>query len=306
MKYGAIDIGTNSIRLLIAQIENGEIVKSFKTLQITRIGENVDHTGMISTAAMDRTIKALKQFMMIIEEEGLSSVPIIATSAVRDAKNKADFLEQVKIEVNANIQIISGEREAELGFLGVQKGFKQSFGDVIVVDIGGGSTELIIGSQTGIHHLISLNMGAVRMTEKYLYSVPVSIGEIDTLISALDSMLKPTVHKIKQYKIDRMIGIGGTATTLAAVAQNMAVYDPSKIHNFYLEHEKVMEILKLFIGKSLEERKQIPGLQPKRADVITAGTVILNIIMTLLEVQGLWISEYDNLEGLVFEQVNNK
>jgi exopolyphosphatase/guanosine-5'-triphosphate,3'-diphosphate pyrophosphatase len=305
-KLGAIDIGTNSMRMLIATIENKNIVQSFKDLVTTRMGENVDKTGRLSAAAMDRNIEALNKFMAIAKKEGLAQIPIIATSAVRDAANKEVFLERAEKEAHAKIEVITGDREAELGFLGVIRGLKEKEENILVVDIGGGSTEFIFGNEAGIQHLVSVNMGAVRMTEKFVSTDPIAPQEKEMLIKEVDTILASSIHMFHQVPIDRVIGIGGTATTIAAVAKELKVYNRNEIHNYDLSHKQVRNILHQFCSKSIKQRKEMPGLHPKRADIITAGAIILNRILSLLDKESIRISEYDNLEGLVFEQIDKK
>lgn len=305
MKYGAIDMGTNSVRLLIAEIDKGKIVNSYKTLETTRIGKKVDKTGEISLESMDRTIEALKKFKLLTKKEGLFSVPVIATSAVRDSRNKQVFMDRVKSEVGMDMEVISGTREAELGFLGVLKGLKDLKQDILVADIGGGSTELILGNNGGIKYRVSLDIGAVRMTEKFIQNDIVTREEIDAAIKCIDNVLEWELTKLKKFSFERLIGIGGTATTLAAVDQAMVAYDQEKIHNYSMNMETVKKTYKKFVRKPLEERKKIPGLQPKRADVIILGTIILIRIMELLGKNTISISEYDNLEGMVFEQIGS-
>ncbi len=302
MKHGAIDMGTNSIRLLIAELVDSKIVNSTKTLETVRIGQNTDKTGGISPKAIDRTIESLKKFKLLIEKEGLVSVPVIGTSAVRDAKNRHILIDKVKAQLDMDIEVIAGEREAELGFKGVLAGLNNVQGDIMVVDIGGGSTELIIGNKDGIKYMVSLDIGAVRMTEKFIENDKVYEEEINNIVKFIDTILEPELRKIKKFSVERVIGIGGTATTLAAIDQVMTTYDKDKIHNHSLKVDTIREILKKFISKGLEDRKKIKGLQPKRADIITAGTIILIRIMELLEAESISISEYDNLEGLVFER----
>lgn len=305
-KIGAIDIGTNSMRIFIGKVENGRIVEGFKDLRTTRMGENVDKTGKLSTDAINRNIDALKEFINIAKNEGISHMPIIATSAVRDAKNKETFIKRAKEEVGVNIEVITGEREAELGFLGVLRGLKEKNKNILVLDIGGGSTEFIFGNESGIKHLISINIGAVRMTEKFVTTDPICKKEIQHMIKAIDQSIEKTIHDLKKFKIDTVIGIGGTATTIAAVSQKLNVYDREKIHNFEIKQDEVKRILDLFLSKNLKERKQMAGLQPKRADIIPAGTIILDRILTGLRIDAIKISEYDNLEGLVFDQIDKR
>ncbi|QZY54728.1 Ppx/GppA phosphatase family protein [Crassaminicella profunda] len=303
LNLGAIDIGTNSMRMIIAKIENGIIVKSSKLLNTTRMGENVDQTGSLSNGAMDRNIDALKEFMQIARKEKIKELPIIATSAVRDAKNKDTFIKRVKEEVDVSVEVIDGQREAELGFMGVLRGLKKYDENILVIDIGGGSTEFIFGNEKGIKHLISINIGAVRMTEKFVTTDPVAKKEVENMENTIDEIIKETIDYLCKFKIDKVIGIGGTVTTIAAVSKKMKVYDKDKIHHTNLSHEKVKMILCEFLSLNLEDRKQIDGLQPKRADIIIAGTIILDRILKGLHMEHITISEYDNLEGLIFEQI---
>ncbi|MCT4604622.1 MAG: Ppx/GppA family phosphatase [Marinisporobacter sp.] len=306
LKLGAIDIGTNSMRMIIAKIENRRIVKSSKFLNTTRMGHRVDQTGRLSDEAMDRNIHALKEFMEIAKKEKIEKLPIIATSAVRDAKNKDIFIKRAKEEVHVFVDVINGQREAELGFMGVLKGLERDDENILVLDIGGGSTEFILGNKEGIKHLISINIGAVRMTEKFVTTDPVSKKEVEHMKKEIDDKIKDTISSLCKFKIDRVIGIGGTATTLAAVSKKMNVYDQEKIHQTKLSHEKVKNILNEFLSKNLDDRKKIDGLQSKRADIITAGTIILDRVLKGVQMDHITISEYDNLEGLIFEKLNGK
>ena len=172
-KRCVIDIGTNSIRMLTAEIKNGNIVSSDKILEMTRIGEGVDNTKMLSSAAMDRSIDALKKLKKQALSEGIDDIKAIATSAVRDALNKDEFLKRAKLELDLDIEVISGEKEAELGFAGVISGIDREVKNVLVIDIGGGSTEFIIGNSKGIKYAKSLDVGAVRMTDKHVSNDPV-------------------------------------------------------------------------------------------------------------------------------------
>lgn len=303
-KYAAIDIGTNSMRLLIAEVENGEIIKSFKDLETTRMGEGVDHTGKLTQGAIDRNLEALKRFNAIVRGEGISSIPVIATSAVRDAQNKDIFLQRAEQEAGVAVDVIDGDREAELGFAGVLHGLKEKGENILVIDIGGGSTEFILGNENGIQYMVSHNVGAVRMTEKCVVNDPPLSQDIHRLEEEIDQVILPTIMKLQERKIDRVIGIGGTATTIAAVHLKLAIYDRDKVHNTDVHLEEVRNVLKSFLVVPLSERKKIQGLHPKRADVITAGTVILDRILTLLKIDEFRISEYDNLEGLIFEQLS--
>lgn len=302
-KYAAIDIGTNSMRLLIAEVEDGQIVNGFKDLETTRMGEGVDHTGELTKGAIERNLDALKRFTSRVRVEGIGYMPVIATSAVRDASNREIFLQRARQEAGVEIDVIGGDREAELGFSGVLRGLKETGENILVIDIGGGSTEFILGNEDGIQYMVSHNVGAVRMTEKCVMNDPPLAEDLSRLEAEIDQIILPTIKKLKEMKIDRVIGIGGTATTIASVHLQLLTYDRDKVHNTDIHLKDVRNALESFVSVSLDERKKIQGLYPKRADVIAAGTMILDRILTLLEIDKLRISEYDNLEGLIFEQL---
>lgn len=302
-KYGAIDIGTNSIRMLIANVVGDNIIGGHKDLITSRIGEKVDETGYLQKAAIKRSIEALNIFIKKFEVENIYEVPIIATSAVRDAKNSKEFIDMAKSEIGADITIIDGAREAELGFLGAINGTDDYQDNILIVDIGGGSTELIVGDKEEIKFLKSINIGAVRMTEKYLKTDPICKKDIEILEHEIDNALKEVTDIINKYSISKLIGIGGTVTTICSVNKKMEIYNRDKIHNSSVSIDEIGIMLDEFINKNLDERKKIIGLQPKRADIITAGTLILYRIMKILNKESITISEYDNLEGLIFERI---
>ncbi|MFT9494021.1 Ppx/GppA family phosphatase [Anaerosolibacter sp.] len=302
-KYAAIDIGTNSMRLLIAEVEDGQIVNGFKDLETTRMGEGVDQTGELTKGAIDRNLDALKKFTSRVRAEGIGYMPVIATSAVRDARNREIFLQRARQEAGVEIDVIGGDREAELGFSGVLRGLKEKGENILVIDIGGGSTEFILGNDDGIQYMVSHNVGAVRMTEKCVMNDPPLGQDLARLEAEIDQIILPTIKKLEKMKIDRVIGIGGTATTIASVHLKLSTYDRDKVHNTDIHLRDVRNALESFVSVSLDERKKIQGLYPKRADVIAAGTMILDRILALLEIDKLRISEYDNLEALIFEQL---
>lgn len=304
--YAAIDIGTNSVRLLIAYVNEDKIVQCYKDLETTRIGENVDKSGLLSEAAMQRSTEAIVNFVRRAQEAGVDSLEVIATSAVRDAQNRDVFIQKVKAAANVDIDVISGEREAYLGFLGVLKGSKNPNEKILVIDIGGGSTELIVGDPSGIQELMSLYLGAVRMTEKYITTDPITGIEMEQLIQGIDAVAENAIRILTKYSVDRVIGIGGTATTLGAMHKKLEVYDPKQIHNLDISLQQLKDLWKVVAGSTLTERKQMKGLHPKRADVITAGITILDRLLTKLDFDSIRISEYDNLEGLIFEQAKKK
>ena len=299
MKMASIDIGTNSMRLLITDYE-GNFKDRKKYVNITRIGRGVDENGYISEEAIDRNIKALKEFVDMAKEENCKDIFVMGTSALRDSKNREDFIERAKKETGINVDIITGDDEASLGFYGVAAGLKES-GQVLVLDIGGGSTEFILGdTNDGIIFSKSEDIGSVRLTEKFVKNDPIHDQEIIDMEKYIHMVTEKTIEILKTYHIKTLVGIGGTATSISAMAQELEVYDMEKVHQSMVMIEEVENILDNLKSKTLEERMMIKGLQPKRADVITAGTVILKRIMKDLSMKDILVSEYDNLEGLIY------
>lgn len=299
MKLASIDIGTNSMRLLIADYNDG-FSKRRKYTNITRIGRGVDELGYISKEAIDKNIHALKEFVEMAKHEDCEEIYVMGTSALRDSKNKQDFIDRAKREVGVNVDIISGSDEASLGFYGVTADLKEE-SQILILDIGGGSTEFILGDKIGgIIFSKSENIGSVRLTEKFVKSDPIDQIEIENMDAYIEAVTNDTISILKTYPITKLIGIGGTATTISAMVQQLDVYDMEKVHQSLVMYEEVEAILKELKYKTLEEKLMIKGLQPQRADVITAGVNILKNLMNHLEMKEIVISEYDNLEGLVF------
>ena len=298
MRIGAIDIGTNSMRLLIADIIDNEIVNQSKYINTTRMGQDVDSNGIISKEAIDRNIKALKEFYNKAKEERCQEIYCIGTSALRDAKNGNDFVNRAKIDIGIDIEIISGKKESLLGFRGVLKGIKEKE-NILVIDIGGGSTEFILGSYDKILFARSENIGALRMTEKFIQNDPVKKEELLEIEVFTKKIIKDIKDYLKDKKIDKVVGIGGTMTSISAMNQELEVYSMDKVHNSKVELKDIDNILQKLIYMTLNDKKTLKGLQAKRADIITAGVKILEIIVKELEIDQITISEYDNLEGLV-------
>lgn len=304
-KYCVIDIGTNSIRMLIAKIERGNIVHIEKSLETTRIGEGVNKTKVLSEAAIARSINVLREFKNEAVKQGIDKINIIATSAVRDAVNRNEFIRNVKNELKLDVEIISGEREAQLGFCGVINGIEinNRENNLLVIDIGGGSTEFVLGNGQGIKYSRSLNVGAVRMTDKHITNDPPTDTEIYSLTEDIRNIINKVINIIKKNKPVQVIGIGGTVTTLTAIALELENYDRKKVHNYQLQIREIEEMIYRFENLNNDERKKIIGLQPKRADIILAGSKILYEILNSLDVKIITISEFDNLEGYIFDQL---
>ena len=302
MKIGTIDIGTNSMRLLIADYNNGKIENRKKYVNTTRIGQGVDKEGYISEEALQRNINALEEFANICKVEECQAIYCMGTSALRDSKNGNVFVNRAKQKTNINVEIISGNEESNLGFMGVLEGLDTDE-QILVIDIGGGSTEFIVGDIEGIKFAKSENVGALRMTEKFLAKDPIDTNEFSNMSKFIYREIKDTIDYIKSKQIKKIVGIGGTITSLSAMNQELEVYSMEKIHNSEVSIKNIKDILQNLKQMTLNDKKTLKGLQPKRADIITAGVEILNIIMENLEIEKIIVSEYDNLEGLMCHKV---
>ena len=306
MKIGAIDIGTNSMRLLIADYNNNKIENRKKYINTTRIGQGVDQDGYITNEALERNLKALKEFSDKCNEEKCEKVYCMGTSALRDSKNGQDFINKAKKLTNIDVKIICGEEESNLGFMGVLEGTEgDKKEDILVIDIGGGSTEFVVENEDGIKFCKSENVGALRMTEKFITTDPISDEEFNSMTSFIEDVISSTINKLETMNISKLVGIGGAITSLSAINQQLEVYSMEKVHNSVVTKKDLEKILQNLKIMTLNDKKTLKGLQPKRADIITAGVKILHIIMEKLEIEKIMISEYDNLEGLMCQNSKN-
>ena len=295
---GIIDIGTNSCRLFIAELENtseGKKIKRelVKDVEIVKLGEGVNKTHNLNPNAIKRTLDCLKKYKEKASSYGVENIRAFATSAVRDAENREVFLQEVS-KLGIKIECISGKTEATLNFLGNSLVFKER---ILVVDIGGGSTEFTLGKDKTIDFIQSINIGAVRATEKFFSDNDYSEEKIEKCKAWIRKNLE-ILKTIKDREF-KLIGVAGTATTQISVRDKMEIYDSSKVHMATLTLDELKENLSLFLSKNFEERKNIVGLEEKRADVIIAGTLILLTILEELNQDKIIISESDNLSGAI-------
>ncbi len=298
-RYAGIDIGTNSMRLLLAELKDGKFLSRTKETITSRIGEAVDRKGIITPGGMERSIESFEALAHKAKEFRAIKTFAIATSALRDAENREEFIQGVFERTGVKIQVIDGKREAGLGYRGVLLGLespKKAQLKTLLVDVGGGSTEFILGLGEKLDRLTSMDIGAVRMTDR--------LGENDReLYYTVEKSFKNILSDLKNKEIDQLIGIGGSITSLAAIHQKLQVYDMEKVHNYILSLEQIHKIKQNLLGMTLEERKQVRGLNPNRADIIIAGIIILLVIMEGLAIDKITVSEYDNLEGLIYEEI---
>jgi exopolyphosphatase/guanosine-5'-triphosphate,3'-diphosphate pyrophosphatase len=295
----AIDCGTNSTRLLISKGDraNREILE--RTNTITRLGKGVDATGRLDPAAIERTLEVLRGYREAMDRHGVEQVRITATSAARDAGNSADFFDPAEQIVGTRPELISGEEEGQLSFAGATAELDPADGPFLVVDIGGGSTEFIYGGDE-VEGVISVDIGCVRLTEKYFEHDPPHPEELTAAISLTETYLADVLREIPgAATAARLVGLAGTITTVAAVEIGLAEWDRDAIHHFVLTKAAVEDVFRTLATESIEDRKHNPGLDPARADVIVGGLCILVALMRTLGFDELLVSEADILDGLI-------
>ena len=288
-RFAAVDIGTNSVRLLIARLIKQRLVPELRELRICRLGEGMTRGEGLQPQAVARTLQALQEFNMLIQNYRVSQVRTVATSAAREASNAAFFIDQVQLQTGLLVDVISGEEEARLSYMGACRALPGVHRGT-VVDIGGGSTEITFPSGAKRQEILashSIPLGAVRLTEQPL------------LLPEILAKFKPALDELKAAGQVSLIGVGGTITTLAAVDQALQVYDPERIHGYRLSRAAVERILFFLAAKTNEERKQIAGLQPERADIIVAGVTMLWAILSFLQAEQITVSEADILDGII-------
>ena len=301
-RVASIDIGTNTLLLLIADVGQGVLKPLLEIETVVGLGKGLQKNGILSPEAMNRGYDTLDQYMEHSRRMGVQKIFTIGTSALRDARNSREFLERVKEKLGLSIEIISGEEEAQLSYLAVTKDLQEPEKMILVVDVGGGSTEFILGKGNQIIQWVSLPLGSVRFTERYLISDPVKDDEWDRMEKAIRRAL---IDLPRSRELPWMVAVGGTATTLAAVALGLKEFSVETIHHFVLKGEALRNQLSLYRSKTVDERRKIPGLFPNRADVILAGGAILCLAMEQLNCPSVWVSCHGIRYGLLYQRLHS-
>lgn len=297
MKVAAIDCGTNSIRLLVANEENGQIFDLVRLMEVVRLGEGVDRTGEFSQAALDRTFAAARKYAEVINELKVDRIRFCATSASRDARNRELFVDGIHQILGVRPEVIPGEEEANLSFSGATSG--RSDGPFLVVDIGGGSTEFVVG-QERVEGAISVDIGCVRMTERHMVSDPITQSEIESATVDIDAAITRALNAVPVANAKTLIAVAGTATTVAAAALGLTEYQPERIHGSRISLAQVQAINEKFTDSTRAERAALPYMHPGRVDVIVAGSLVLRRILELGGFDSFIASEHDILDGIAF------
>ena len=302
-RVAAIDCGTNSIRLLIADITNGNFKEVVREMEIVRLGQGVDQNKSFHPDAIARTLSAVEKFSARISSKGVEKVRFCATSATRDASNREIFTDGVKKILGVDVEVIPGEEEAELSFIGATKELSQSEGPFLVVDIGGGSTEFVYGGEK-VSAAKSVNIGCVRMSERHLNTQPPSMAQIAQAIVDIDIAIAQAAQVVPISEAKSLIAVAGTATTVAAAALKLDAYDRYAIHMARISAEKTHSVSQMFLGMNRDEIAALGYMHPGRVDVIAAGSLVLSRVMTLTGAQEFVASESDILDGMAWSLAN--
>ena len=299
MNRAVVDIGTNSTRLLLAVVEGGRVGEVLeRRTAITRLGAGVDADGRLNDEAMGRVYSVLDDYGKLIERHGADKAVAVLTSAVRDAANGEEFARTVRERWGLEPHVLSGDEEARLTYLGATSERDPSDRTpTVVIDIGGGSTEFVIGTGGEMTFHVSNQAGVVRQTERHLHSDPPTTEECEALARDVRSILSEGVPEKWRRAVGHAIAVAGTATSVASIAQELEPYDPDKVEGYVLTEEELREIRDRLAGLTLDQRRLVRGLHPDRAPTIVAGTIILLEALALLGLHEFEVSEHDILRG---------
>ena len=302
-RVAAIDCGSNSIRLLIADITNGNFKEVLRTMEIVRLGQGVDQNKAFHPDAIDRTLAAVEKFAGHIKSKGVEKVRFCATSATRDASNRELFTDGVKKILGIEVEVIPGEEEARLSFIGATKELFQNDGPFLVVDIGGGSTEFVFGNES-VDSAKSVNIGCVRMSERHLIDQPPSMAQISQAIIDIDIAIAQAAAIVPISEAKTLVAVAGTATTVAAAALKLEQYDRYLIHLSRISATSVHQVAGMFQSMDKDQIASLGYMHPGRVDVITSGALILSRIMAATGSSEFVASESDILDGIAWSLSN--
>ena len=300
--YAAIDCGTNSTRMLIAN--KSETLD--RQMKITRLGQGLDQSGELSNQAMSRVIDVLKDFRRSLDEHEVSEVRMVATSAARDASNSEDFFNKVESTLGVRPELLTGEEEGRLSFQGAIAELDPSLGPFLILDIGGGSTEFVFGSEKA-ENVYSSQIGCVRLTEEFFENDPPLPEELHACLSVVGGHVDDALREIPNIGDEvTLVGLAGTVSCIAAIEIGLEKYDREKIHHFHLSKEAVEDVFRTLATENKFERMSNPGLEEDRADVIVAGTAILVKVMRQLQLTECLVSESDIMDGILHSMLRDR
>jgi exopolyphosphatase/guanosine-5'-triphosphate,3'-diphosphate pyrophosphatase len=300
--YAAIDVGTNTLRLLIAEtVAPDDYTVLHEEQQITRLGEGLMPSRLLQDAPRRRSLTVLRRFADTARSFKAVEVAAVCTSAVREARNGEEFLAETARETGLTLRVIDGREEARLTLLGVRHGLRLGSRRILVMDVGGGSTEFVLAKGEAIEAIVSTGLGVVKLTEQYLLSDPPTVGELRRVKEVVGARIDRLRGELPRLEEAQLVGTAGTVTTLAAIELALATYDRQKVQGHCLGLARVMELLDRLASLPLRERRRIPGLEPGRADVILAGAAIVAASMDRLGYHEMRVSDEGLREGILLD-----
>jgi exopolyphosphatase/guanosine-5'-triphosphate,3'-diphosphate pyrophosphatase len=311
MRVAAVDCGTNSVRLLIADVGDNDLTEIERRMEIVRLGEGVDQTGRLAPEALERTFAAMRTYRKLIDQHGATATRVVATSATRDAANRQEFVDGVREIFGVEPEVVTGAEEAELSFVGATRGLVRLSRETgvpqgplppyLVVDIGGGSTEFVVGSEHVIGAL-SVDIGCVRLTERHLRDAgdPPSAEALEAVVADIEAALDRVAEAVPVQEAHTLVGLAGSVTTVAGIALDLPAYDSERIHHSRMTAQQVHEVTRRLLAMTHSERSQIPVMHPGRVDVIGVGALILDRIVRRFAFSQVVVSEHDILDGIAY------
>jgi exopolyphosphatase / guanosine-5'-triphosphate,3'-diphosphate pyrophosphatase len=304
MRVAVVDIGTNSTRLLIAQVEDGRVTQELERESIvTRLGQGVDTSGALADEAMERVFAVLEAYREKIDAHGVEATTAVLTSAVRDASNGAAFTEIVRERFGLDAQTIPGAEEAALTFLGATSERGEAETESVVVDIGGGSTEVVVGRGSDVSFFVSMQVGVVRQTERHITSDPPTPDELTALATEVEQIIASEVPAEVREQVQHAIAVAGTATTSAAIDLALDPYDAERVHGHVMPLARLDELLARLAQMTNDDRREVVGLHPDRAPTIVAGLVVLIEVLRAFGLDEVEVSEHDILRGAALRRI---
>jgi exopolyphosphatase / guanosine-5'-triphosphate,3'-diphosphate pyrophosphatase len=299
-RVAVVDIGTNSARLLVADVSDGSVSELERDSIVTRLGEGVDATGALGEEPQQRVFAALDQYAEAIERHGATVRTVVMTSAVRDASNGGAFADTVRERYGLEGDTLSGDEEARLSFLGATVA-RDDPGPLLVIDIGGGSTEMIVGADGAVDFHVSTQVGVVRHSERHLHSDPPRPEELEALAADARSVIVAAVPEDVRARVGGAVAVAGTATSCASIDLELDPYDPDRVEGHTLSRERIAELRDRLAALPLPERREVVGLDPARAPTIVAGTVVLLEVLGAFALDAVEVSEHDILWGVALD-----
>lgn len=302
-RVAAVDCGTNSIRLLVADVDGatGRLADVDRRMEVVRLGEGVDRTGRLAPAALRRTFAACDAYAAVIRATGADRLRFVATSASRDVDNRDEFVDGVRERLGVEPEVVTGDEEAALSFAGATRELAGTDlpAPFLVTDIGGGSTELVLGSAT-VEAARSVDVGCVRMTERHLHGNPPTSHEVDAARADIEKAVTLAAETVPLGRAATLVGLAGSVTTVAAMALDLPAYDPARIHHARIGAADVHHVAKSLLAMTRSQRAALPFMHPGRVDVIGAGALILSVLLDRVPVDSVVVSEHDILDGIAW------